>query len=63
MPRTVSNYSVSFAAGGLICVSLMRIIPEFFELSASGLVFLLVGFLVICVPKRSVRRCVCHEYE
>lgn len=61
--RAHSAYFMSFAAGVLISVSFMHIIPRAFEMSPAGPVSLLVGFLGIYLSNRLVRMYVCHEYE
>ena len=58
-----SAYFMSFAAGVLISVSFMHIIPKSFEMNATAPVFLLVGFLGIYLSNRLVKLYVCHEYE
>jgi len=58
-----SAYFMSFAAGVLISVSFMHIIPKAFAMNAAAPVFLLVGFLGIYLSNRLVRLYVCHEYE
>jgi len=58
-----SAYFMSFAAGVLISVSFIHIIPKSFEMNASAPVFLLVGFLGIYLSNRLVRLYVCHEYD
>lgn len=58
-----SAYFMSFAAGVLISVSFMHIIPKSFEMNTSAPVFLLVGFLGIHLSNRLVRLYVCHEYD
>lgn len=58
-----SAYFMSFAAGVLISVSFMHIIPKSFEMNATAPVFLLVGFLGIYLSNRLVRLYVCHEYD
>jgi SAM-dependent methyltransferase len=45
--RDHSAYFMSFAAGVLISVSFIHIIPESFEMNGAAPVFLLVGFLAI----------------
>jgi zinc transporter ZupT len=45
-------YFMSFAAGLLIAVSLLHVIPESFELNVSGTVFVLLGFLCLHVYHR-----------
>ena len=58
-----SAYFMSFAAGVLISVSFMHIIPKSFEMNDAAPVFLLVGFLGIYLSNRLVKLYVCHEYE
>ncbi len=58
-----SAYFVSFAAGVLISVSFMHIIPKSFEMNASAPAFLLAGFLGIYLSNRLVKHYICHEYE
>jgi zinc transporter ZupT len=61
--REHSAYFMSFAAGVLISVSFMHIIPKSFEMNGSAPVFLLAGFLGVYLSNRLVRLYVCHEYE
>ncbi len=61
--REYSAYFMSFAAGVLISVSFMHIIPESFQMNSTAPVFLLVGFLAIHLSNRFVKLYVCHEYE
>jgi zinc transporter ZupT len=61
--REHSAYFMSFAAGVLISVSFMHIIPKSFQMNDAAPVFLLVGFLGIYLSNRLVRLYVCHEYE
>jgi zinc and cadmium transporter len=58
-----SAHFMSFAAGVLISVSFMHIIPKSFQMNDTAPVFLLVGFLGIYLSNRLVRLYVCHEYE
>lgn len=58
-----SAYFVSFAAGVLISVSFMHIIPKSFEMNETAPMFLLVGFLGIYLSNRLVKLYVCHEYD
>ncbi len=58
-----STYFMSFAAGVLISVSFMHIIPKSFEMNDAAPAFLLVGFLGIYLSNRLVSLYVCHEYE
>lgn len=57
-----SAYFVSFAAGVLITVSFMHLIPESMEMSGSAPAFLLLGFLVLFLLNRFLRLYLCHEY-
>ena len=61
--REHSTYFMSFAAGVLISVSFMHIIPKSFQMNETAPVFLLVGFLGTHLSNRLVRLYVCHEYE
>jgi zinc transporter ZupT len=61
--RERSAYFMSFAAGVLISVSLMHIIPKSFEMNARAPIFLLIGFLAIYLTNRLVRLYVCHECD
>jgi zinc and cadmium transporter len=61
--REHSAYFMSFAAGVLISVSFMHIIPESFQMNSMAPVFLLVGFLAIHLSNRLLHLYVCHEVE
>jgi len=61
--REHSAYFMSFAAGVLISVSFMHIIPKSFEMNGAAPVFLLVGFLGIHLSNRLLDLYVCHRYE
>jgi len=61
--REHSAYFMSFAAGVLISVSFIHIIPKSFEMNDAAPVFLLVGFLGIYLSNRLVQLYVCHEYD
>ena len=61
--REHSAYFMSFAAGVLIAVSFIHIVPKSFQMNDTAPVFLLVGFLGIYSSNRLVRLYVCHEYE
>jgi zinc and cadmium transporter len=61
--REHSAYFMCFAAGVLISVSFMHIIPKSFEMSGAAPVFLLVGFLSIHLSNRLLDLYVCHRYE
>ncbi len=58
-----SVYFVSFAAGVLISVSFMHIIPKALELNHRAPTFLLLGFLGIYLVNRLVNLYVCHDHE
>jgi zinc and cadmium transporter len=58
-----SAYFMSFAAGVLISVSFMHIIPQSFQMNSGAPVFLLVGFLAIYLSNRLLNLYICHEYE
>lgn len=50
---------ISFAAGVLIAVSFMHIIPESFKMNARAPLFLLIGFLVLYLVNRFLNVFVC----
>lgn len=56
-------YFMSFAAGVLIAVSFIHIIPKSFEMSSTAPTFLLVGFLGLYLINRFLNTFVCHEYR
>jgi len=58
-----SAYFMSFAAGVLISVSFVHIIPKSFKMNSAAPVFLLVGFLAIYLANRFVNLYMCHEYQ
>ena len=61
--REHSTYFMAFAAGVLISVSFMHIIPTSFRMNSAAPVFLLVGFLAIHLSNRFLSLYVCHEHE
>ena len=61
--REHSAYFMSFAAGVLISVSFMHVIPKSFDMNSSAPVFLLAGFLAIYLSNRFLNLYICHEYE
>jgi zinc and cadmium transporter len=61
--REHSAYFMCFAAGVLISVSFMHIIPKSFEMNNAAPVFLLVGFLGIHLSNRLLDLYICHRYE
>lgn len=56
-------YFVSFAAGVLISVSFIHIIPESFDMNATAPIFLLVGFMALHIFNRFLNVFVCHKRE
>lgn len=56
-------YFMSFAAGVLISVSFIHIIPKSFTMSDAAPSFLLVGFLGLYLINRFLNTYVCHEYQ
>jgi zinc and cadmium transporter len=54
-------YFMSFAAGVLISVSFIHIIPKSFEMNTSAPLFLLAGFLVLHLFNRFLQAYVCQE--
>ena len=54
---------MSFAAGVLISVSFIHMIPRSLEMNRSAPAFLLVGFLAIYLSNRLLNLYVCHGYE
>jgi len=61
--REHSAYFMSFAAGVLISVSFVHIIPKSFQMNGMAPVFLLGGFLAIYLSNRLLSLYICHEYE
>jgi zinc transporter ZupT len=61
--RKRSTYFVSFAAGVLITVSFMHLIPESSEMSQSAPLFMLLGFLGLYLLNRFLNLYLCHEYD
>jgi zinc and cadmium transporter len=61
--REYCAHFMSFAAGVLISVSFMHIIPAAFVINSAAPVFLLVGFLTIYLSNRVLDLYICHEYE
>jgi zinc and cadmium transporter len=61
--REHSTYFMCFAAGVLISVSFMHIIPKSFQMNAAAPIFLLVGFLAIHLSNRLLNLYLCHDYE
>jgi zinc and cadmium transporter len=61
--REHSAYFMSFAAGVLISVSFMHIIPKSFQMNSGAPASLLAGFLAIYLSNRLLNLYLCHEYE
>ncbi|WP_376694847.1 ZIP family metal transporter [Wenzhouxiangella sp. EGI_FJ10305] len=59
--RRYNIYFVCFAAGVLITVSFLHIIPKSFELSNSAPTFLLVGFVLMHLFNRFITAFVCER--
>lgn len=58
--RQHSVYFIAFAAGVLISVSFMHIIPKSLEMHGTAPAFLLAGFLAIYLSNRLLNLYVCH---
>jgi len=56
-------YFMSFAAGVLISVSFIHIIPKSFAMNATAPIFLLVGFMGLYVFNRFLKLMVCQDHE
>jgi len=61
--RRYAAYFMCFAAGVLISVSFMHIIPKSFLVSPAGPVFLLIGFMAMHLTNRFLNVYLCHEHE
>lgn len=61
--RKNTVYFMSFAAGVLISVSFMHIIPESFHMHEQSPTFLLTGFLLLYILNRFLNLYVCNEYR
>ncbi len=61
--REYATYFMCFAAGVLISVSFMHIIPKSFQMNGAGPVFLLVGFLAIHLFNRFLNLYICHRAD
>jgi zinc and cadmium transporter len=61
--RRNTAYFMSFAAGVLISVSFMHIIPISFQMQTHAPVFLLGGFLTLYLFNRFLNLYICHEYQ
>jgi len=56
-------YFISFAAGVLISVSFIHIIPKSFSMNSRAPIFLLVGFMGMYIINRFVSMFICHERD
>ncbi len=56
-------YFMSFAAGVLISVSFLHIIPTSFAMNKEAPVFLLAGFFALYLINRFLNTYICHEYD
>jgi zinc transporter ZupT len=56
-------YFMSFAAGVLVSVSFIRIIPRSFQMHDQSPAFLLAGFLMLYLFNRFLNLYICHEYR
>ena len=56
-------YFISFAAGVLISVSFMHIIPKSIEMNPLAPIFILTGFFGMYLINRFIKVFVCHEHE
>lgn len=56
-------YFISFAAGVLISVSFIHIIPKSFSMNISAPIFLLVGFMGMYIINRFLSMFICHERD
>lgn len=56
-------YFMSFAAGVLISVSFVHIIPKSFDMDDSAPIFLLLGFMGLYLFNRFLNLFVCHKQE
>jgi zinc transporter ZupT len=56
-------YFISFAAGVLISVSFIHIIPKSFDMNENAPIFLLVGFMGLYFFNRFLNIFVCHERD
>ncbi|MFO8036336.1 MAG: ZIP family metal transporter [Anaerolineales bacterium] len=56
-------YFMSFAAGVLISVSFLHIVPKSLTMTDAAPAFLLAGFLVLYLINRFLHTYICHEYD
>jgi len=58
-----SAYFMSFAAGVLVAVSFLHIIPKSFTMADNAPFFLLLGFMGLYLFNRFITAFVCHKYK
>lgn len=56
-------YFMSFAAGVLISVSFIHIVPKSFDMNSNSPFYLLAGFIFLHIINRYIKTVVCHEYD
>jgi len=56
-------YFMSFAAGVLIAVSFMHIIPKSFTMNKAAPAFLLIGYMALYLINRFLNAYICHEHD
>jgi zinc transporter ZupT len=56
-------YFMSFAAGVLVAVSFLHIVPKSIEMNQSAPFYLLFGFLALYLFNRFLKGYICHEYD
>lgn len=56
-------YFMSFAAGVLISVSFIHIVPKSFDMNQASPIYLLIGYMSLYIFNRFLKTYVCHEYE
>jgi len=56
-------YFMSFAAGVLISVSFIHIIPKSFSMNETSPIYLLAGFMSLYLINRFLNAYICHEYD
>jgi zinc transporter ZupT len=61
--RQNTVYFMSFAAGVLVSVSFVHIIPKSFEMNEDAPIFLLIGFLALYLFNRFLKLYICQEYQ
>lgn len=61
--RQNTVYFMSFAAGVLISVSFIHIIPTSFTMNDFAPIYLLIGFMALYLFNRFLNAYVCHKYE